>query len=289
MKRLLKILATLVTICCIIAGFIFYGTFISVKRVNIHNVKVYSEKIPDECNNMKIALISDLHYNGFMNKERFSSMIETINNAKPDIILFAGDVYDYPKQNPPSDEIRQELIELLKKLEAPYGKFAVLGESDHESTLVQDTLYNLFYYADFELLDNSSILLHKDGSKTINLVGIDSSIGGRVNIEKAMSGIDVNNFTMVLTHAPDIVTTLPLNDIDLILAGHSHGGQVYLPLFGALFSKEGATKFVRGEYTLKQANAESKLIITNGLGTSDMDIRLFAPPQCTMIRLTNQP
>lgn len=289
MKRLLKILATLVTICCIIAGFIFYGTFISVKRVNIHNVKVYSEKIPDECNNMKIALISDLHYNGFMNKERFSSMIETINNAKPDIILFAGDVYDHPKQNPPSDEIRQELIELLKKLEAPYGKFAVLGESDHESTLVEDTLYNLFYYADFELLDNSSILLHKDGSKTINLVGIDSSIGGRVDIEKAMSGIDVNNFTIVLTHAPDIVTTLPLNDIDLILAGHSHGGQVYLPLFGALFSKEGATKFVRGEYTLKQANAESKLIITNGLGTSDMDIRLFAPPQCTMIRLTNQP
>lgn len=289
MKKLLKILATLVTICCIIAGFIFYGTFISVKRVNIHNVEVYSEKIPDECNNMKIALISDLHYNGFMEKERFSSMIETINEAKPDIILFAGDVYDHPKQNPPSDEIRQELIELLKKLEAPYGKFAVLGESDHESTLIHDTLYNLFYYADFELLSNSSILIHKDGSQTINLVGIDSSIGGRPDVEKAMSGIDANNFTMVLTHAPDIVTTLPLSDIDLILAGHSHGGQVYLPILGALFSKEGATKFVRGEYTLKQGNNESKLIITNGLGTSDMDIRLFAPAQCTMIRLTNEP
>ncbi len=267
----------------VFGGMIFYGTFISVKRVNIVNQTVYSDKLPDECNNLKIALISDIHYNAFMDYERLSAMIASINKAEPDIVLFAGDLFETSPETTISEATRQEMIELLQSIEAPYGKFAVLGDSDHVSKTFADSLYNLFYYADFELLVNSSVLLHKEGKQSIILIGIDSQIGGSPNITKAMENIDTNNFTIVLTHAPDLANDLPLNNIDLVVAGHSHGGQIALPIIGPLFRKDGARKYTHGTTTINN----TVIIVGNGLGTSDFDIRLFAPPQCIMIRLTN--
>ena len=284
LKKIIKILSVMLIAACIFAGMIFYGTFVSVKRVNIVNQTVISNKIPDECNNLKIALISDIHYNSFMDKERLSAMIEKINQASPDIILFAGDLFDKPDQIPVNDAVREELIQLLKTLEAPYGKFAVLGESDHASRQLEEGMQNNFYYADFELLNNTSVLLHKDSTHSINLIGIDSQIGGKPDINKAMENIDTNNFTIVLTHAPDLAGSLPLNNIDLVVAGHSHGGQIALPMFGPLFRKDGARKYTHGTTTVNN----TVIIVGNGLGTTDFDIRLFAPPQCIMIRLTNK-
>ena len=145
-------------------------------------------------------------------------------------------------------------------------------------------MQNIFYYADFELLNNASVLLHKDSTHSINLIGIDSQIGGKPDINKAMENIDTNNFTIVLTHAPDLASSLPLNNIDLVVAGHSHSGQIALPMFGPLFRKEGARKYTHGTTTVNN----TVIIVGNGLGTTDFDIRLFAPPQCIMIRLTNK-
>lgn len=284
LKKIIKILSAMLVVACIFAGMIFYGTFVSVKRVNIVNQTVISNKIPDECNNMKIALISDIHYNSFMDFERLSAMFDKINAASPDIILFAGDLFDKPDQIAVNETTREELIYLLKTLEAPYGKFAVLGESDHVSRSLEEAMQNIFYYADFELLNNSSVLLHKDGTHSINLIGIDSQIGGKPDINKAMENIDTNNFTIVLTHAPDLVSNLPLNSIDLIVAGHSHGGQIALPFFGPVLRKEGARKYTHGTTTVNN----TVIIVSNGLGTTDVDMRLFAPPQCIMIRLTNK-
>ena len=284
MKKLIKILAVVVCLSLVIAGMIFYGTFVSVKRVNVVYQTIQSSEIPDDCNNMKIALISDLHYGTYMDYERFSSMITTINKANPDIILFAGDLFDNPSVNMPNEETRNDIIGLLKSLEAPYGKFAVLGETDHENKTLKDMLYNVFYFGDFELLDNSNTLIRKDGGSSMNLVGIDSKIGGNPDINKAMTNLDPNNFTIVLTHAPDITTDLlSLSNPDLILAGHSHGGQISIPFIGSIFKKEGATRYNKGVYKINN----TKLIVSNGLGTTDFDIRLFAPPECNVIRLTN--
>ena len=99
-----------------------------------------------------------------------------------------------------------------------------------------------------------------------------------------MENIDTNNFTIVLTPAPDLAGSLPLNNIDLVVAGHSHGGQIALPMFGPLFRKDGARKYTHGTTTVNN----TVIIVGNGLGTTDFDIRLFAPPQCIMIRLTNK-
>ena len=281
MKKFLKVLAVLFLIAALVAAFIFYSTNVSVANVTIVNQTIESNKISSEASNLKIAFISDIHYNHFMNYERLERMIEKINANKPDIILFGGDLFDDPSNYPPSEEAQQELITLLKSLQADLGKFAVSGEEDHDPA-VSDMIENLLYQADFELLTNEHLMITKNNVTAVNLIGIDSQIGGNPDISLAFENVDTSAYTIVLTHAPDIVSELPLNNIDLVLAGHSHGGQIALPFIGALSKKEGAIVYSSGEYTINQ----TKLIVSNGLGTTESDIRIFADPQCHMIRLT---
>lgn len=282
MKKILKFLLSLVILLGIVAGMVYYGTYVSINHVQIERTTVSSSKIPDELNNLEIAFISDLHYNSFMNKERFAGMIQVINDTHPDIVIFGGDLFDDVNKYPVSDADKEELISLLKTIEAPYGKFAVMGEEDHASK-IKDDILNILYYGDFELLHNQSVQIYGKNGAYINLAGIDSLIGGNPDISAAMGILDTTHYTIVATHAPDLVTELSLNNIDLILSGHSHGGQISLFGLGPLKKIEGATKYSHGTHYINQ----SVLIISNGLGTTDYDIRLFAPPQCHIIRLSN--
>ena len=277
MKRFIKVLAIVLLICSLFTSILFYGTVAGVSNLNIVNTKITSQKVDESQSDLKIAYISDIHYNNFMGYTRLQNMIETINKNKPDIIIFGGDLFDDPDTYVITDEARIELIELLSSLEAEFGKFAVLGEEDHKVDKVEDLLFK----ADFELLNNESILINKNGSTSINLIGIDSLIDGNVDIEKAFDSVDTNLFTIVVTHAPDLFDQLPFNDVDLVLSGHSHGGQVSLPVIGALKKVNGAMNYSLGTYYVN----DTTLIVSNGLGTTERDLRLFSEPECHMIRL----
>ena len=281
MKRLIKVLAILCLVCGFIAAIVFYGTEIAVKNIMIENKTIESKKINEDIN-LKIAYISDIHYNHFMNKERLEKMIEKINNNKPDIILFGGDVFDNPSKYPIDEKIENEIIELLQSLHAEYGKFAVLGEEDYDSQV--NNIHQILFKGDFEVLTNKQIFITKDGKNMINLIGIDSLVGGNPDIETSFANVDTKLFTIVLTHAPDIISQLPTNEIDLVLAGHSHGGQINIPFIGSLKKIEGAKTYSQGDYYINQ----TQLIVSNGLGTTESDIRIFADPECHMIRITKQ-
>lgn len=281
MKRLIKVLAILCLVCGFIAAIVYYGTEIAVKNIMIENKTIESNKINEDIN-LKIAYISDIHYNHFMNKERLEKMIEKINNNKPDIILFGGDIFDKPSKYPIDEKSENEIIELLQSLHAEYGKFAVLGEQDYDPQV--NNIHQILFKGDFEVLTNKQIFITKDGKNMINLIGIDSLVGGNPDIESSFANVDTNLFTIVLTHAPDIISQLPTNEIDLVLAGHSHGGQINIPFIGSLKKVEGAKTYSQGDYYINQ----TQLIVSNGLGTTESDIRIFADPECHMIRITKQ-
>ena len=281
MKRLIKVLAILCLVCGFIASIVFYGTEIAIKNIMIENKTIESNKINEDIN-LKIAYISDIHYNHFMNKDRLEKMIEKINNNKPDIILFGGDVFDKPSKYPIDEKTENEIIELLQSLHAEYGKFAVLGEEDYDPQV--NDIHQILFKGDFEVLTNKQIFITKDGKNMINLIGIDSLVGGNPDIESSFANVDTNLFTIVLTHAPDIISQLPTNEIDLVLAGHSHGGQINIPFIGSLTKVEGAKNYSQGDYYINQ----TQLIVSNGLGTTETDIRIFADPECHMIRITKQ-
>lgn len=282
-KKLLKIFSILLIISLIIASTFFYSIYVSVGRLNVDYQTLSSPKIPANMNNVSIAVFSDIHYGTFMDEERLTKMIDKINNVHPDVLVFAGDIFDHPELNMPTEETIMLMTSFLSSLQAPLGKFAVLGEQDLVNDDVKAMVQNLLYQSDFELLTNKSVRLRNDSNASITLVGVDSFINGAVDIPSAFSSVNAEEYTMLVTHAPDLATSneLPFTSLDLMVAGHSHGGQVYLPLLGPLTPVEGAKSYHHGSYSINN----TKLVITNGLGTTNMDMRLFAPPQLTFFRL----
>ncbi|MEG0313706.1 MAG: metallophosphoesterase [Erysipelotrichaceae bacterium] len=284
MNRILKIILTLLVFVAIIVGILFYGIYISVGKVSIHYETSVSSKISPDMNNVQIAFISDINYNSFMKKERLVPMLEKLNNAHPEVVLFGGDMFDQVDLSIPDASIQEELTALLKSIEAPLGKFAVLGESDMTNPEMKETVTRILKNADFELITNNNIQLHNGTKASINLVGVDCADAGSPDIDAAFKNISPENFTLVFTHAPDIIDSFPMNGIDVVLAGHTHGGQVRVPFYTVINDKPYGEKYNYGKYNLNS----TELFVSNGLGTIQVDMRLFSPPQIVIYRIVSQ-
>lgn len=285
-KKLLKTVTGLLIFALVAAGVFFYSIFISVERLTIDYNTISSSKIPSELQNVKIAFISDLQYNRFMNKERLHAMVKTINECKPDVVIFGGDIFDLPLTYVPNDATKQEVSQLLKEIEAPLGKFAVLGEQDNVDEGVRSMVMDALIDSDFELLTNTSIRLRNGSDASITLIGVDSMINGSPDLTMAFSNVADDQFRILVTHCPDLIQsqTFVSSNVDLMLAGHSHAAQIYIPLIGSLSSDEGAASYNHGKHQI----GNMILHITNGMGTTTMDMRLFSPPQMIVYRLKHQ-
>lgn len=282
-KKLLKIMSVVVIIALCIAGMFFYSIFVSVERVNIHYENITSPKIPESMENVSIAFISDIYFGPFMTHERLSAMVNKVIEVHPDIIVFAGDMFQSNGEEIPSEQATTQMIELLNKLEAPLGKFAVLGEQDLANDAMVDKVNNILYASNFEIITNKAVRLRNQDSKSVTLIGLDSIIGGTPDYTTAFENVNAEEFNIVVTHAPDIadVSEMPFSSIDYILSGHSLGGQIYIPLLGPFDALEGSKHYNHGSYDVNNA----KMIVSNGLGTTRIDMRLFAPPQVPIYRL----
>lgn len=236
-------------------------------------------------NNVKIAFISDIKYNSFMNKKRLSSMIAKLNTVGADIVLFGGDMYDAPDKHVPDANSQQELTEILKSIQAPLGKFAVLGDQDLVDEKTKALVSTILYDSNFEIITNTNVRLRNKSNSSITLIGLDSMINGKPDFDTAFSKIDKDEFNILITHCPDIVKNSHINTdyINLAIAGHSLGGQIYLPFFGPLHTIKGAETYNHGSYDINNM----KLYVSNGLGTVGTDMRLFAPPQILVFRLNH--
>ncbi len=286
MKRMLKTVTGLLIFALIAAVVFFYSIFVSVERLTVDYNTITSSKIPLAMEDVKIAFISDLQYNRFMDKERLSAMVKTINEVKPDIVIFGGDIFDLPLTYVPNDATKQEVSQLLKQIEAPLGKFAVLGEQDNVDEGVRSMVVDALMDSDFELLNNTAKRLRNGTDDSITLIGVDSLINGTPDFNLAFANAPEEQFRILVTHCPDLVQAegFASNRVDLMLAGHSHAAQIYIPLIGSLSSDEGATLYNHGKHRIDHMI----LHITNGMGTTTMDMRLFSPPQMIVYRLKHE-
>jgi len=140
--------------------------------------------------------------------------------------------------------------------------------------------------SDFELLNNSSVSIRNKTASAVSLIGLDSLINGTVDLDAAFANVPADQFHILVAHCPDTyrLEDFPIANVDLMLCGHSHAAQIYLPLIGSLSTDEGAKSYNHGKHTINNMT----LHITNGIGTSTMDMRLFSPPQMIVYRLRNE-
>ena len=284
-KKIIKfILKSTITIIVLGTIFFSYTTYISTVKIGVREYRIKNKKIPTSLNGLKIIQFSDLHYGSTMFEENLKELSKIINERKPDIIVFTGDLID--KNYKISNEDTELIADKLKNLNASLGKYVILGDEDNDKIT---TIYN---QANFTLLKNEYDLIYKDENNPILLIGLSSLINNEQNIETGYNYFDNNTYnsniyTITIVHEPDSTDDIiAYHNTDLILSGHSHNGNIRVPIINySLFKINGAKKYDQDYYKIK----DTKLYISSGLGTNNSSgIRLFTRPSITLYRLTNK-
>ncbi len=224
-----------------------------------------------------IAHLSDLHFSRWFKPRRINKLIRSIMADQPDLIIFTGDLLDDYKKWP----VKQTpaLIAKLKKLHAPMGKLAVLGNHDYKSDggyFVKDILES----AGFTVLINEDVF-GSDERLSLNIAGIADP-----TTEKSQFYFEdtLAEWQILLLHQPDYVNRVKnLAIYDLVLSGHSHGGQIRLP--GYFPKTAGARNYTDSLY-LPAKN--TLLSVNTGIGTTALPLRFRVPPEIVYYHLSKK-
>ncbi|MBR3228588.1 MAG: hypothetical protein IKF68_08615 [Erysipelotrichaceae bacterium] len=245
--------------------------------INPHDIKVreetlHSSKISEEMDGLLIAYFCDLHYGKNIKEADVDGIVSRINDFDPDIIIFGGDLLS-TENSADSGHLR----EALSSLKGPLGKYAVPGDED----VYNEESLNILRESGFEILSNVNKKIYVNGS-FLNIVGVDPKIKGTPDTVSAYEGVNGANYTIVITHCPDLSDQLDSERSDYILSGHSLGGPVYFPLINYFYRPEGADRYYKGKTYVGNA----RLDISNGVGTINKDIRLFADAEIVLYKLS---
>lgn len=278
-----KVILTIVVVILLIISIVFWSITVSPITYTVRKVTIKDEKIPSQLDDVTIAFFTDTHIGMFTDQKRFSKMIKVIEDLHPDVVIFGGDLFDHPAKNIPSHPDINEVINKLKHIEAPLGKFAVFGNHDLEDETSKELIISIYKESDFELLINTSRKLHNKGSQFIYLVGIDSMILGNPNIEEAFQNTDDSTYIISVCHTPDIADEASIYS-NYLFAGHSHGGQIYIPIISSFLNIPGAKKYMKGSYKIN----DMTLDVSNGLGTTRYDVRFLSDSEVVLYTLKHK-
>lgn len=271
-KFLYFILGSLVFVFIIL----IYSRFIGTTSLKVIE-QVVNTNILESYDGLKIVHLTDIHYKKIITEERVKMLIKEINNTKPDLVLFTGDLLDNLYDINNSDI--NFLIEQLGSVEAKYGKYAILGDHDYKS---KDIISNIYIQSGFILLNNSSSIIHNEKNEKLVLFGMGSYLENDFNIDSLV--IDYSSiYQIVLLHEPDMIDEViaKLPTTSLILAGHSINGSVNIPGIKKLLLPKGAQKYYEPYYKVDNTD----IYISNGIGVNNVNFRLFNTPSFNLYRL----
>ena len=242
-QRRLFISQLSILLASIPASALFFGMLRGKYNYKVIKHQLSFSRLPKDFNGFKIVHISDFHCGSFDNKEKLTYGIDLINKQKPDIILFTGDMVN---------NIADEILpwkSLISSLNAPYGKYAVLGNhdygdynswnSDEEKIENFKKLITLQNEMGFKLLNNTSEIININQS-TIDLIGVENWGSGfkqKGNLDLALANTKANDFKILMSHDPTHWKEKVLTHkqhIDLTLSGHTHGMQFGIEIPGII-------------------------------------------------------
>ena len=243
-------------ILCMLYGYFIEPYWIEVNKMTIHTAKLRHA-------GFRVVQISDLHCDTSPHNE--DRAVQIINQLKPDIVVLTGDCLN-------TDHARPRLQAMLRRLEAPLGKFAIRGSFEvrgkFDPAIIEDT--------GFRWLEHDTVAVSK-GDDAINISGL--SLSQPQAYRDLLQGVGPGRFHVFLYHTPDLIEDVRGLGVDLYLCGHTHGGQVALPIYGAVItlSKFGK-KYESGQYDVNS----TLLYVNRGLGLEPRpapQVRFLARPE----------
>lgn len=229
--------------------------------------------LPAAWDGVRIAQITDIHIGRNSSLDHARQIVDMCNDLQPDITVLTGDLVSR------ADAITRALVEVLRDLRAGIGKFAVLGNHDYwtNAHMVIASLES----AGIDLLTNKHRILTRKGQK-LCIAGVDDLYSNNADVVKALAGVDPKVCRILLCHNPDYAEMLPPEPrVDLMLAGHTHGGQVNLPILGPIILPIEHKKYAQGLV----AGPRCPVFISRGLGMVTIPVRFNCRPELPLITL----
>lgn len=240
-------------------------------RLTIEHHQIRVRRLPAELDGFRIVHLSDIHHSPFTSRQQIERAVETASRLQPDIIALTGDYISHDR------EYAAPCAELLGRLRARHGVFAVLGNHDHwtDAPLITD----LFRAEGITVLINQGMRFEKNGA-SFWLAGVDDTMVGLEDLPLALAGSRHEEMKLVLAHNPIILRRAARAGVDLVLSGHTHGGQV------SLRSEKNASgrprrRLLKG--LARQGNTQ--IYVTRGLGTVVLPVRFGCPPEVSLLEL----
>lgn len=272
-----KIIKYIIITILVIGAILLYAHFIGTKSLFIKEYPIKTSYLKEEYDGFKIVQFSDLHYGSTVGIEEVKNLVKKINNLKPDVIVFTGDLIDQDYSL--SEKDKKNLVKELKKLEPLIEIISIKGNHDYKSDAYDEIVTELNWHN----LDNTYEYVYSKTDTPIVFVGLDDLLKGKPDYDNAFSYLNETAeelYTIVLAHEPDQIDEFKDYNFNLCLSGHSHLGQIRVPFIGAIYTPKGSKKYYDEHYKVD----ESDLYISGGIGTSVIDMRLFNRPSINLYR-----
>jgi len=253
--------------------------WVKIERIAINNVL-----LADTLKGMTVVQISDIHLKDFSVHEKH--LVEKINNLKPDIIFITGDLFAN-KKGPEANYEFEAILHFVRSLRSSFGIFGVMGNYDaflirSPERLKELTLSGL----DMIMLDYRKVKL--PNNRTFYLVGSDYQPNAQNThhyLQETLSEIPEGVPVILLDHYPDVFSKAVESKIDLVLAGHTHGGQIGIPFLINHSSSANKSAYMSGLFT----RGKTSMYVNRGIGTTSIPVRLFCRPEITVFEFRENP
>lgn len=228
--------------------------------------------VPEAFEGFRIAFISDLHYKSLLKEKGLNNLVTLLIEQKPDVLLMGGDYQE-------GCEFVEPLFAALARVKTPMGTYGVMGNNDYERC--HDEIVRTMKHHGMRVLEHEVDTLRKEGQQII-IAGVRNPFDLKQNGVSPTLALSPNDFVILLVHTPDYVEDVSVANTDLALAGHTHGGQVRVFGYAPIQNSHYGTRFLTG---LSHNSTYMPMIVTNGIGTSQMPVRIGAPAEIIMITL----
>jgi predicted MPP superfamily phosphohydrolase len=252
------------------------------RRVEVTHQQIVITKLPRTFDGFRIVQLSDIHHSPFLGMEEIAEAVHRANELRPDLIALTGDYVSH------SRDYIDGCAQALGMLRAQHGVFAVLGNHDHWTDA--ERMAESLTRHGIRVLVNENVRIGLNGSY-IRLAGVDDLMVKRDDLPRALRGSASSETRILLAHNPAIIREAARAGVDLVLSGHTHGGQINWRLLIGREDRKTARWLRRPSRRLMRGHAQlgsTQLYVNRGLGTVVVPLRYGCPPEITVIELTGE-
>ena len=263
-----------------VVGVPLYAAEISRHEISIERLTIRLDRLPEPFRGLRLAQISDLHYGEYTEPFFIREIVHRVNRLQPDIVVFNGDyVTEGFLPHKTTMEFAYRCVEILSHVDCPQ-RYAVLG--NHDSTYAEPAVTDALRIHGINLLINQYTPFERDG-KRFWFAGMGDAVCHKMHLDKAIppKSVTGDEPVILLAHEPDVLPQVARYGVDLMLSGHTHGGQVRLPFVPPINLPTLGKNYVEGYFRL----GPTQLYVNRGIGTVGVPFRFNCPPEITVITL----